>query len=57
MTFEEYQKQLLEKRAKITDYMIENDRMQRDIAINNEEIHKLEFEIQELTIKVQEDEQ
>lgn len=55
MTFEEYQKQLLEKRAKITDYMIENDRMQRDIAINNEEIHKLEFEIQELTIKVQED--
>lgn len=57
MTFEEYQKQLLEKRAKITDYKIENDRMQRDIAINNEEIHKLEYEIQELTIKVQEDEQ
>ena len=57
MTFEEYQKQLLEKRAKISDYMIENDRMQRDIAINNEEIHKLEYEIQELTIKVQEDEQ
>lgn len=57
MKFEEYQKQLLKKRAKIADYKIENDRMQRNITINNEEIHKLEYEIQELTIKVQEDEQ
>ena len=57
MTLEEYQKELMDKREKITDYKIQNDRMQRDICINNEEIHKLEFEIQELTIKVQEDEQ
>lgn len=57
MTFKEYQKQLLEKRAKIADYKIENDRYEQNIATNNEEIHKLEYEIQELTFKVQEDEQ
>lgn len=48
MSFEEFRKKALDIRAQIADYRISNDDHERDIAMNNREIHKLEHELAKL---------
>lgn len=48
MSFEEFRKKSLDIRAQIADYRISNDDHERDIAMNNREIHKLEHELVKL---------
>ena len=48
MEFEEFRKKSLDIREQIADYRISNDDHERDIAMNNREIHKLEYELAEL---------
>ena len=48
MNFEEFRKKSLDISAQIADYRISNDDHERDIAMNNREIHKLEHELVKL---------